>query len=214
MQGPPAAARASPEQLAVLAQHLGLKLERLAADTDPEQWRRLDFEPTGADAAASSRAAMLRRFVAHIGGLPALASLLQPAARLALLPREDIRSRLCALALAGRPGVLRCCVDKATRQALQQSLGPAWTPLCAISRRGSNAGPAPAPRSPLEWACVGYADWRAALLPGEPVLHRLVGLSLPASLLEATLAGPAEAAEVAPQRALQQLADEGLPWPC
>ncbi len=201
------ASAAGAEQLARLAQHLGAKLERLAEDTDPGRLRMMHG---AAAAAATPRQALMRLFLAHIGGLPALASLLNPAARLALLPREDIHGRLCTLALACRPGVLRCCVDRATRQALQRTLGPAWDPLCALSRQGGTASEEQAARSPLQWACVGYADWRAGLVPGETVLHRLVGLSLP----DAALAAVPEPPQLPPPQALQQLADTGLAWPC
>lgn len=208
---------ASPEELARLARTLGEKLERLAADTDPERLRLLQSaverpgKPTQtAGCGASSRAAMQRVFLEQIGGLPALASFLNPAARLALMQREHIHGRLCALALACRPGALRGCVDKATRKALQTMVGDAWEPLCSLSRRGGAASPTRAQRSPMDWASVGYADWREALLPRASVLHRLVGLSFP----EGSLAAPVEPADLPAPDAVREMAVEGLSWPC
>lgn len=211
-------ALAGAEQLAGLALDLASKLERMAIDIDPDRLHLLRGEvpphAIGAPAGSASRLAMMRLFLAEIGGMPALATFLQPAARLALLPRADIQGRLCALALACRPGVLRCCVDKGARRALQNALGSAWEPVAALGRRGGTASEAQTSRTPLHWACVGYGDWRAGLVPGEAVLHRLVGLSLPAATLEATLAECLDPAELTVPAALQQLAAEGLTWPC
>jgi hypothetical protein len=153
VEAPPAVPAVQPEQLAALAQALGKKLARLSADTDAEQLRQLRATPpwaifascgvseTALGDADNASTAVFRRlqtglFLKHIGGLPALATLLQPSAQLALLPLERIQSQLCALALACRPGVLRCCIDKTVRQGLQLVLGPAFAPLSMLSRHG------------------------------------------------------------------------------
>lgn len=205
-------------------------MARLSGDTDAEQLRQLRAKPRWAAIArcgvseaaladetnastAVFRNLQMSLFLKHIGGLPDLTALLQPWAQLALLPRERILSQLCALALACRPGALRCCIDKTVRQRLQLALGPAFAPLATLSRDGRPVAEELVRRTPAEWACVGFEDWRHSLVPGQPVLHRLVALSLPAAEFVATAAAVASEAELSAPEALRRLAGQGLAWP-
>jgi hypothetical protein len=158
---------------------------------------RLDHLPDGADASweglagtrslveqlpagASRRRVMLSLFRRWCGPLPGLQALATPTGRLALQGRLQLLSRLCALALLSRPGVLRCCVERSARQSLEGALGPAVDAL----RESSHEGPAVpghvAAWVPIQWACVGYADLSREGAWPHRSLRRLVRLALPA----------------------------------
>jgi hypothetical protein len=168
--------------LAALACALQARLDALHQDIDPS-WRA----PLGLAAKASDAgmALLARRVAANLiehggsGGLP-LAALNGSAGRLALLGRHEQLARLCTLALLGRPGVLRCCVQRPARAALQHLLGPVFADL--RERKGGAAVPADvAAWPPLAWAWVGYRELLGANAWPHPGLSRLVRLSLPAA---------------------------------
>jgi hypothetical protein len=158
---------------------------------------RLDHLPEGADASwqaladtralvqqlpqgAARRRVMQSLFRRWCGPLPGLEDLARPAGRLALQDRLQLLSRLCALALLSRPGVLRCCVERHARQSLEGALGPAVEAL----RESSHEGPAVpghvAAWVPIQWACVGFADLLHVGAWPHRSLRRLVRLALPA----------------------------------
>jgi hypothetical protein len=118
-------------------------------------------------------------FARWCGALPPPEALLQGVGAWALAGRAELLSRLCTLALARRPGVLRCCIDGPTRHALRRALGESFDRL-REQARGGRALPADlARREPVAWACVGYRDAvRAGLLPWRS-LRRMTRLSLP-----------------------------------
>ncbi len=169
-------------QLASLAQALQLRLEALHDGMDPS-WRA----PLGLaqsvhdwDQGAVGQRMSIALYERSCGPLPPLPSLDHPASRLALMDRPQMLARLCALALLGRPGVLRCCVERSSRAALQQCLGPAYGAL-----RGLQEGtPVPgdvAAWSPLAWAWVGYRELMREGVWPDRGLRRLARLSLPLS---------------------------------
>ncbi|SFD78072.1 type III secretion protein HrpB4 [Paracidovorax konjaci] len=176
--------------LAQLARELQARIDALPAHIDPS-WRvpaGLAGAGTGAgtttdaaDLPLQVRGAFSHAWYAqHCGPLPALEHLEGGGARLALLDRNALLAQLCALALLGRPGVLRCCVQRSARTALQQTLGPAYAPLRA--RDGGPAVPAEvASWPPIAWSWVGYRELvRAGAWPHRG-LRRMVRLALPAS---------------------------------
>jgi len=171
--------------LAQLACALQARLDDLHRDMDPS-WRA----PLGlADEPAPWTAEPVQRRLAagllgHAGGRLPLTALADPAGRLVLLERRHLLARLCALALLGRPGVLRSCVQRPARAALQQLLGPAFAAL--RERPGGTAVPADvAAWPPLAWAWVGYRELLAAGAWRHHGLRRLARLSLPATRGEA-----------------------------
>jgi hypothetical protein len=158
---------------------------------------RIDHLPDGADASwqaltdnralfqqlpqgSARRRAMLALFRRWCGPLPDLQTLATPGGRLALQDRLQLLSRLCALALLSRPGVLRCCVERNARQSLEGALGPAVDAL----RDSSHEGPAVpghiAAWVPIQWASVGFADLLHMGAWPHRSLRRLVRLALPA----------------------------------
>jgi len=171
--------------LAALACALQARLDDLHRDVDPS-WRA----PMGlADAPAHPSGDPMqadpvqRRLAARLldhAGRPPLTALADAAGRLVLLERRQLLARLCALALLGRPGVLRCCVQRPARAALQQLLGPAYAAL--RDRGNGTAVPADvAAWAPLAWAWVGYRELLAAGAWPHRGLRRLARLSLPAT---------------------------------
>jgi hypothetical protein len=125
------------------------------------------------------RRVMLRLYRRWCGPLPSLPDLDSAAGALGLLPREALQARLAALALHVRPGALRCCVERRARQALEAALGLAFTALHDAAQGGMPVTPAQAAWTPLQWACVGYADLAAARVWPQRSLRRLVRLALP-----------------------------------
>lgn len=171
--------------LARLACELQARIDALPDHVDPS-WLR----PTDAVGAAAAHGDALPPqvqgtlskdwFVRRCGPLPPLERLEDGGARLALLDRTSLLARLCALALLGRPGVLRCCVQRNARTALQEALGPAFAPLRARDG-GAAVSPEVAGWPPLAWSWVGYRELvRAGAWP-DRALRRMVRLALPAS---------------------------------
>lgn len=202
--------------LVTLARAFEAKLQRLQLDLDPSwqaelghRWVCLDPLPEAARAAL--RPAL---FIDLCGGLPSLERLMDPVARLVLLPRGELVGRLCALALARRPGVLRCCVDRQALGAMRQALGPHFDALMALSQRGRPLGDAAARWSPMHWACLGYFDWVSRLAPEDGVLRRVARLSLPPQLLGHVAQLQPVPADLRTGHALRSLADAGVGWPC
>lgn len=120
-----------------------------------------------------------RFFVRCCGSFPSLLDLVAPASRLSLHEREPLHARLCALALVARPGAIRCCVERGVRSALATRLGPAYERLRDGTTDGKPVPAAAAVWSPLEWACVGYADLAHGEAWPHISLRRLVRVSLP-----------------------------------
>ena len=167
--------------LAALARAFAERLDRLPEDLDAS-WHEASRTASlvaGLPPGEARRRVMLRLFERWCGPLPALPALATPAGRLGLLERGPLLTRLCALALLGRPGALRCCVERRTRQALQQALGPVFEALNDASQGGVPVAPAVAQWSPLEWACAGYADLAQARAWPQRSLRRLARLALP-----------------------------------
>lgn len=175
-QAPEAASLA---RLAWVFQH---RLDRLPDEADASWQALADMQPLFEQLpeGASRRRATLSLFRRWCGPLPCLQTLATPAGRLALQGRLQLLSRLCAVALLSRPGVLRCCVERRARQALEGALGPAIDAL----RESSHEGPAVpghvAAWVPIQWACVGYADLSRISAWQHRSLRRLTRLALPA----------------------------------
>jgi hypothetical protein len=207
---------ASVAQAAGWAQALGTRLEGMHEDLDAE-WR--DEVATGwafADvlAPAQRRRVMPRLWMDRLGGLPRLERLADPLARLCLLQRAEVLSRLCTLAIAQRPGVLRCCIDRAARTRLRTALGASFEPLMVISRHGKAVDESVAAWSPLVWACIGWADWSAALAPSDGAVRELVRLSLPRKMLHDLAVSVAVPADRPVAAAIEALEEAGVAWPC
>lgn len=180
------AARADAKTLANLADRFEQRVATLIENID-ESWGL-----TGADAAngietsgklgnmAARKRPLSRLYLRCCGSWPTLLDLLGPASGLSLLERKPLHARLCALALLSRPGAVRSCVERGVREALANALGPAYSRL----RESSVVGGAPLPAaatawSPLEWACVGYADLVHVDAWSHQGLRQMVRLSLP-----------------------------------
>lgn len=184
--GPPAAdpepVHLEPIHLAQLALAFQHRLDHLPDSTDPSwtAWTAMQsvLEPLAPSAAR--RRVMASLFSRRCGPLPNLHTLATPGGRLALLDRHSLLSRLCTLALLSRPGVMRCCIERGTRQAIESALGSVLGALRAVAHEGPVV-PAPvAAWMPIQWACVGYADlWHAGVWSHRS-LRRMVRLALPA----------------------------------
>jgi hypothetical protein len=153
-----------------------------AAELDPS-WRESRLAQhllAFADAPAPARLRVSSAVFAHwCGPLPQPATLVDGAGALALCRREELLARLCALALALRPGVLRCCVDARARALLRRALGDSFDSLRQQAQGGRAVAANVARREPIAWACTGYRDLvRAELLPWRSV-RRFVRVSLP-----------------------------------
>ncbi|AVS76238.1 type III secretion protein, partial [Paracidovorax cattleyae] len=109
--------------LARLACELQARIDALPEHVDPS-WLRPASDPTLPPQVQETLSKDW--FARHCGPLPPLERLEDGGARLALMDRTSLLARLCALALLGRPGVLRCCVQRSARMALQEALGPAF----------------------------------------------------------------------------------------
>jgi hypothetical protein len=193
------------------------KLARLSEDTDPA--RRQGSGPwaaLGAIRDSSVRArTQARLFPRLFGPWPALERLDERAPRLALLDRDRLLQQLCLLALAARPGALRCCIAREPRQALRAVLGEAFEQLLKAGQRGRAVPPAAAAWTPAHWACLGYLDWQTLLNPKEDLtLRRLAEASLPPGLLGV----PANVSTVPRERtaaqAVAHLDELSLEWSC
>jgi len=134
----------------------------------------------GMPAGPARRRVTLQLFRRWCGPLPALADLAAPGGRLALHARMPLLGRLCALALLSRPGVIRCCVERDVRQALEQGLGEAFGLLRELSDGGPPVSSYAASWAPMQWACAGYADLVRERAWPHRSLRRLARLALPA----------------------------------
>lgn len=210
------AAAATVQQLAGWALALTQRLEHLHEDVDAEWRAELGSTCTlaGALAPAQARRLMPRLWGDRLGALPRLESLADPLARLCLLPRAEVLNRLCTLAIARRPGVLRCCIDREARARLRTALGESLEPLTAISRHGKAVDEAVAAWSPLVWACIGWSDWTAVLSPGDGAARELVRLSLPRQMIADLAGSVAVPADRPVAVAIEALEDAGARWPC
>lgn len=206
-----------PADLVALAQGFEHRLSSLRAHLDPSwparlagRWPVLQWMT---DAALYD--ATLRSLILHdVRDFPTVARLAGAEGRIALLPRESLHRALGALALACRPGVLRCCIDRQAQAALADALGPFFEPLQQLSAGGAPVSAQAAAWSPLHWACRGCLDWMNMLSSQDQLLRRVVCLSMPAGLLGMHRRGAAARAELRPQRALRRLQDLGVAWPC
>ncbi|SEK24887.1 type III secretion protein (HrpB4) [Roseateles sp. YR242] len=195
------------------------KLCGLAEDLDTS-WRQALLGPWSfLDAMPPERAAVLwprlwRDRLAHEGHWPALGRFDDPLTRLCLLPRGDLLQRLCTLALARRPGVLRCCIDRSVRAPLQRALGDTFSVLSTFSPQGRPVDAAQAAWSPVQWACVGFADWSAALAGDSRLITTLVRWSLPRQALDQVLDAAPVPAERPVAAALAALGQAEVTWPC
>lgn len=167
--------------MAQLALAFQRRLEHLPEGADPSWSAWAAVRPTLAQLTpgAARRRVMVSLFSRHCGPLPEVQALATPGGRLALLDRLPLLSRLCALALLSRPGVMRCCVERRTRQSIEAALGPAIGALRASAHEGPVVPAHVAAWMPIQWACVGYADLcRVGAWPHRG-LRRLVRLALP-----------------------------------
>lgn len=206
--------------LAELAQSVEYKLRFFDTDLDPDRakalrqaWPFIASLSNPATASACERTAWLKITVQQCGGIPSLMEFTHAAAKIALLSRAEIHTQLCTLAVARRPGVIRCCIDKETRLALRSALGPAFIALNALARSSKPVSPLVMHWSALRWACIGYRDWHDTLAPKVPTIHQLVAHSLPELMLSEVTESPPELAEHGADVALELLAEQGLSWP-
>jgi hypothetical protein len=159
------------------------------------------------------RARLLARALAG-AGLPDPLLLAAPDGQLACMaPGQRMRS-LCVLALARRPGVLRCCVEKESRVALKGAVGDAAGPLAALSDGGRAVPHHVTTWTPQHWACTGFLDWCELPAGRDRLLRRLVGVSLPRGLLDMTRRRRAAPPDCSSAGALAALSEAGGAWPC
>lgn len=204
-----------PARLAQLALAFERRLALMRHCTDPSwtAWVGVHSALDAVPSSAARRRAMASLFARQCGPLPDLLTLGTPGGRLALLDRHSLLSRLCALALLSRPGVMRCCIERRTRQAIESALGPAIGALRAVAHEGPVV-PAPvAAWMPLQWACVGYADlWRAGVWTHRS-LRRMVRLALPARWPVPRGAVPSPHLPTPDAlRRMRELYEGGAPW--
>lgn len=207
---PDGASSSTPEEAAGLArlalafQH---RIDRLPEAADASWQAISDMQPVLVELSdgAARRRLMLRLFRSWCGPLPGLQDLATPAGRLALQGRLAMLSRLCAVALVSRPGVIRCCIERRARQALEGALGPAIEWL----RESAHDGPAvPAHVAawvPIQWACVGYADLSRIDAWPHRSLRRLARLALPVKWPVPTSAQAMPPLHVSTREALQRM---------
>ncbi len=196
------------------------RLDEWPAHIDPG-WREgriarhlMAFAETGELARRRAAVVVYQRWC---GPLPQPGALALSGGALGLCGREELLARLCSLALALRPGVLRCCVDGRVREMFRRALGESFEPLRGQAHGGRPVSARVARREPLTWACVGYRDAvRAGLLPARG-LRRLVRLALPRYWPEDMHAEDLAVAGLQPARvaaALEQVVvlRGGAPW--
>ncbi|HEY9107094.1 MAG TPA: type III secretion protein HrpB4 [Roseateles sp.] len=171
-----------PVRLAGLALAFQHRVERLPDGADASWPVLAELRPVYGQMhdGPQRRRALLALFSRRCGPLPGLQALDTPAGRLALTGRLPLLSRLSALALLSRPGVLRCCVERHSRQSLEAALGPAIAALREAWHEGPAVPGHVAAWVPIQWACVGYADLTRAGAWPHRSLRRLVRLALPA----------------------------------
>jgi len=172
----------NPRELAAVARAFEARLGRLDESVDP-QWRD-HFEDVfgglpATIAAPGSQRGQLAVFEALCGPLPDVETLVTPVGRWSLLSRDELLSRLCTLALARRPGILRSCVRRSARVALADMVGNAYEPLRELPFTSPNVPGQVAERPPMDWAIVGYHDLTSRRLwPGRS-MRRLARFALP-----------------------------------
>jgi hypothetical protein len=170
------------DRLLACALRFEQRLVEWPAQIDPA-WR--DASGARCLRAASAASIGLRRRTAlavfrhWCGVLPQPEALTEGGACLALCSREELLARLCCLALALRPGVLRCCVDGRVRELMRRALGESFDRLRDQAQGGRPVSAPVARREPIAWACVGYRDLARAGLMRERSLRRCTRLSLP-----------------------------------
>jgi hypothetical protein len=201
-----AACRSLEHKLLTLADHADPSWQ----EVHPKRWPVLHQVPAG-----EARSSLLARLLlADASGRLSAQRLQTPEGRLALAGREAVVRNLCALALACRPGAVRCCIDRTAKQALAAVLGELFGVLQASSPHGRAVRHDVAAWSPLHWACLGYLDWLKLVGPEEPLLRRVVHMSLPRHLLGMATRRRWARRERAPRAALQALHEAGGAWPC
>jgi hypothetical protein len=155
------------------------RVHTLAEDAHPS-WRvRWEAQGWPSDPAPAP-ALGVALFHRVCGTTPPLAALAGGHGALALLPRLLLVPRLVALALAGRPGVLRCCVLRSARDSLAQCLGESFDCLAAMSQGRPSVSAATAHLPPMAWAWVGWHELQCGTRWPARSLRRLVRLGLPA----------------------------------
>lgn len=207
----------SPQAMATLALGLQRKLfdVHLHVDTSwapvfDARWPFLG-ELSGRPEVGALRAELL---VAQGGGLPAATNLAAAEVQVALQGREQVVRSLARLALARRPGVLRCAVEREARQALRAVLGEAYAAVMAHSGRGRPVPSDVLRWTEMHWACVGYHDWATLLRPQDSLWRRMVRLSLPRGLLGMRARRRLAPADLKVRQAMQVLSETGQAWPC
>jgi len=204
-------------QFAQTAAAFAAKLDRLPDDMDPTRLRQTRA-PWSRVAALTSplarRRALANLFTQHVAPLPPLARMRERAPRLALLDRSTLLRRWCVLAVASRPGVLRCCIDREARGNLQAQLGPAFDALASAGANGRAMSHRASSWTPLHWSCVGHLDWSTLLQPEDAPLRRMARLSLPPGLLGVAQAMREVPAESSAVQALGLIDALGLEWTC
>ncbi len=149
-----------------------MNLQRLAIPQD-----LLDALPDNA-----TRERVIRLYVRRWRGSdPPAEALATAPGRWVLLPVAALELRLCALALARRPGVLRSCVARQPRNELAALLGPVLVPLKELSLQAASRpiDSAFANAGAGFWVQVGYLDAVAAGAWRHPSLQRMVRATLP-----------------------------------
>jgi Bacterial type III secretion protein (HrpB4) len=170
------------DRLLACALRFQQRLDEWPAHIDPA-WRDAALarclHAVGAASSGVRRRTALAVFRRWCGVLPQPEALTQCGAGLALCSREELLARLCCLALALRPGVLRCCVDGRVRELMRRALGETFDRLRDQAQGGRPVSAVVARREPIAWACVGYRDLVRAGLMRERSLRRCTRLSLP-----------------------------------
>jgi hypothetical protein len=171
----------SPARLAELALAFQRRVEQLPDSADASWPALAGLRPMFEQVCEGPlrRRALLSLFRHRCGPLPGLQALDTPAGRLALTGRLQLLSRLSALALLSRPGVLRSCIERHSRQSLEAALGPAIGALREAWHEGPAVPGHVAAWVPIQWACVGYADLTRIGAWPHRSLRRLVRLALP-----------------------------------
>lgn len=213
--GEPAAA--TPDRNVVqVAIALQRRIDAAWAEMDPS-WRQLACRrwPFVEHFAVARRERWTSRLLllGH-GPVPPAPRLLAPEARLGLLSRDAQRRSLCLLAVARRPGLLRCCLERQARSSLREMLGAAYDRLVPLAQGGGGIGAEAASWSPLHWACVGFFDWAKLTRAEDRLLLRLVRLSLPDRLLGMQVRRQQAPGQVTRADALKALREVDVEWPC
>ncbi len=136
------------------------------------------------------------------------------ALRIALVDRDDALRGLCLLALARRPGVLRCCIDREARAALRVAIGDVFERLASAAAGGRAVPSDVAAWSPMQWACVGYFDWLSMTAAEDRLHRRLLRSALPMRVGGIGLRRRRAPPERGAAAALSMLMEADSAWPC